>query len=265
MQTGPVTSNDHSTSRHRASFRFYAELNDFLPESRKHVSFSQPFDGRPAVKDLIEAIGVPHTEVDLILVDGGSVDFDHAVRNDMRISVYPVFESIDIGVVTRVRPAPLRETRFVLDVHLGRLCRYLRLTGFDTLYPVDARDAELAVMSSQASRILLTRDENLLKRKIVTRGYCVRHTAPRHQLSEVLQRFDLFGRVEAFRRCLRCNGLLRPVPKAEVVDRLLPKTRQHYDAFHLRRDCGRLYWKGSHYEAMNRVLADVLAGRRLHG
>ena len=254
--------NLHSTIRHRALFRFYAELNDFLPPSRRQVSFDQAFDGRPAVKDLVEAIGVPHTEVDLILVDGCSVDFAYPVRNDMRISVYSVFESIDIGAVTRVRAAPLRETRFVLDVHLGRLCRYLRLAGFDTLYRVDARDAELAVISSEEGRILLTRDENLLKRKIVTRGYSVRHTSPRHQLSEVLQRFDLFGRVEAFRRCLRCNGLLRPVSKAEVSDRLLPKTRQHYDAFHMCRDCDRIYWKGSHYEAMNRFLTDVLAGPR---
>ena len=251
----------HSTIRHRASFRFYAELNDFLTESRRHVSFSQAFDGRPAVKDLVEAIGVPHTEVDLVLIDGRSVDFDHPVGNGMRVSVYPVFESIDIGAVTRVRPVPLRETRFVLDVHLGRLCRYLRLAGFDTLYRVDAQDAELAVMSSQEGRILLTRDENLLKRKIVTRGYCVRHTAPRHQLSEVLQRFDLCGRVESFRRCLRCNGLLRGVPKAEVLDRLPPNTRQDYDVFHLCGDCDRIYWKASHYEALKRFLADVLAGR----
>ena len=251
-----------SLARRYASFRFYAELNDFLPAVRKQVAFDHPFDGCPGVKDLIEAIGVPHTEVNLILVDGRSVDFDHRVQDGARISVYPVFESIDIGPITQVRPTPLRETRFVLDVHLGRLCKYLRLAGFDTLYRRDYHDAELAAISSREGRILLTRDETLLKRKIVTRGYCVRHTAPRDQVVEVLQRFDLFDRVTPFCRCLTCNGTLQRVSKDEILDRLPPRTRQHYDVFHICRDCSRIYWSGSHYLAMSRFLDDVLAGSR---
>src|SRR5262249_31383318 len=154
----------------RACFRFYAELNDFLPPGRRGVTFTYSFEGSPSIKDLIEALGVPHTEVDLILVNGESVDFAYRVREGDRISVYPVFESLDITPLLRVRPRPLRETRFVLDTHLGRLAAYLRLLGFDTLYRNDAGDDELARISSGEGRILLTRDRGLLKRSQVTHG-----------------------------------------------------------------------------------------------
>jgi len=121
----------------QCSIRFYEELNDFLPLERRKVDFSHEFQRRASIKDLIEALGVPHTEVDLILVNGASVDFSYIVRDGDRISVYPMFEAFDIQTVSRVRPQPLRVIRFVLDVHLGKLARYLRLLGFDTLYRND--------------------------------------------------------------------------------------------------------------------------------
>ena len=145
-----------------AEFRFYEELNDFLPENRRKILFPFAFEGTPSVKDSIEALGVPHTEIDLILVNGISVDFGCLIRDGDRISVYPVFESIDITPLVRVHSQPLREPRFVLDMHLGRLARYLRMLGFDTLYRNDYADAELARISSQEYRILLTRDPGLL-------------------------------------------------------------------------------------------------------
>ena len=155
----------------QATLRFYAELNDFLPPEDRDRSVERPFKVRPSIKDLIEAAGVPHTEVDLLLVNGESVDFAYPVRDGDRISVYPVFESFDIGAVTKVRPGPLRELRFVLDVHLGRLAAYLRLAGFDTVYQNDLDDPELAGIAA-GGRVLLTRDRGLLKRRAVTRGYC---------------------------------------------------------------------------------------------
>lgn len=242
----------------QAYFRFYAELNDFLPLGRRQTTFVHSFDIRASVKDMIESFGVPHTEVDLILVQGKSVDFSYVVQDADRISVYPVFESIDIGSLTRVRPRPLREVRFVLDTHLGRLAAYLRLAGFDTLYRNDYRDEELAGVSSREGRILLTRDQGLLKRGAVTHGYSVRETTPRRQLVEVLRRFDLFERVKPFERCLRCNGLLASVPKAAVVDRLPPRTRQLYHEFHRCRACERVYWKGSHYSRLESFLERIL-------
>ena len=240
------------------TFRFYAELNDFLPPTKRQRSFTYALELSASVKDIIEALGVPHTEVDLILVNGQSVDFTYSVQDGDHISVYPVFESLDISPLVRVRPHPLRESRFVLDVHLGRLAAYLRLFGFDTLYRNNYSDDELAQISSSQNRILLTRDRGLLKRSIVTHGYCLRTTNPRQQLAAVLRRFDLFAAIKPFRRCLRCNGKLQPVDKAEIIDLLPPKTREYYDEFHRCAGCGHIYWKGLHYERMQQFIEGVL-------
>lgn len=240
------------------TIRFYAELNDFLPRQRRQVPFTTPLSRRTSIKDLIESLGVPHTEVDLILVDGVSVGFDYLVQPGDRISVYPVFESFDIAPLARLRPAPLREPRFVLDTHLGKLAAYLRLLGFDTLYRNDYDDATLARISASERRILLTQDRGLLKRSIVTHGYYVRAAAPTDQVVEVVRRFDLARLVEPFGRCLRCNGRLHPVPKAAVLDRLPPRTRQEHHRFWQCEGCGRVYWKGSHYDRLRRLIATLL-------
>lgn len=240
-----------------AWFRFYEELNDFLPAARRKVTFAHEFGERASVKDMIEALGVPHPEVDLILVDGVSVDFSHSVQDGERISVYPLFESLDITPVLRLRPQPLRVSRFVLDTHLGRLARHLRLFGFDTLYRNDYEDAELAAIVQQQPRILLTRDQGLLKRRKVSHGYYVRATAPRVQLSEVFARFDLYRQAAPFSRCIACNGVLHDVAKAEIQHRLEPATCQHYEYFRQCSDCGRIYWQGSHYQRLQRLVHEL--------
>jgi uncharacterized protein with PIN domain len=242
----------------QAQFRFYAELNDFLPRGRKFVSFAHAFKGHPSIKDTIEALGVPHTEVDLILVNGESVDFSYLVQDGDRVSVYPVFEAFDITPVLRVRPKPLRVTRFVLDVHLGKLAGYLRMLGFDSLYSnEDWGDAELARVSRDDRRILLTRDRGLVKRGIVTHGYCVRDTNPRQQLLEVVRRFDLIRSFEPFKRCIRCNGLLESVPKEHIRHRLSSKTLQYYNEFRICQECDQIYWKGSHHRQMEALVEYV--------
>lgn len=240
------------------SFRFYAELNDFLPANRRSVRFLHEPEGNPSVKDSIEALGIPHTEVDLILVNERSVDFGHRLQHGDRLSVYPVFESVDISSLVRVRPAPLREIRFVLDAHLGRLACYLRMLGFDTLYSNEFNDEGLAQISSEEKRILLTKDRGLLKRNLVTHGYCVRSSHPREEVVEILKRFDLFKLVKPFDRCLRCNALLGTVSKEEVLEDLPPRVRQEQEEFRRCRGCGQIYWKGSHFERMRSFLEHVL-------
>jgi uncharacterized protein with PIN domain len=242
----------------QVSFRFYAELNDFLPPARRGVAFPHRFDIPAAVKDLIEAAGVPHPEVDLILANGESVDFGYRVQDGDRISVYPVFETLDITPILRVRPQPLRRIRFVLDTHLGRLAAYLRLMGFNALYRNDYSDEELARISKDERRILLTRDRGLLKRSQVTHGYCVRDTNPRRQLAEVVHRFDLFGSARAFTRCLRCNGLLCPVSIEAVGHLLAPEITDRYVEFSQCQSCGRVYWPGSHYRRLRQLVDGIL-------
>lgn len=246
----------------QAYFRFYAELNDFLPAEQRYRSFEHTFAFPASVKDRIEALGVPHTEVDLILANGESVDFAYRVQDGDRISVYPVFESFDVSSVTKVRPEPLREPRFVLDTHLGQLARYLRLLGFDTLYRNDFTDRELARISAEEHRILLTRDVGILKRSEVTHGYYVRAMDPEDRIAEVLRRFDLFDDIDPFRRCLRCNGVLEPIPKEEILDRLEPLTKKYYDEFKQCTACDQIYWKGSHFGRLLDFIDDLRGEER---
>lgn len=242
----------------RAIFRFYAELNDHLPPESRMRDIVHSFQGPASVKDRIESLGVPHTEVDLILVNGTPMDFSYVLQDEDRVSVYPVFESFDITPVLRLRPAPLREPRFVVDAHLGRLAVYLRMCGFDALYRNDYADAELAGIEESERRILLTRDRGLLKRSRITRGYYVRATEPREQLLEALRRFDLFGSMQPLRRCLRCSSPLLAVSKAEVWERLPARVRELYEEFERCPECARVYWKGSHFERM-RCFVDSVA------
>jgi len=249
----------------RAWFRFYAELNDFIAPDRRQVAFLHTVDQRASIKDVIESLGVPHTEIDLILVDGRSVDFSYLVRDGDRVSVYPVFEALDISPVALVRPQPLREVRFVLDTHLGRLAAYLRLAGFDTTCRPDSGDAELADISLREQRILLTRDHGLLKRKVVTHGYFVRATRPADQLVEVLGRFDLVRSVAPFSRCLRCNGEIERAAPELVWSRLPPRIRAAHREFWRCRSCDRAYWKGSHYARLARLVEQAIASLGARG
>lgn len=245
-----------------AEVRFYSELNDFPAPWRRGRATVYTFDVSGSVKDVIESLGVPHTEVDLVLVNGESVDFSYHVKDGDRISVYPPFEAIDISSQLRLRPRPLRELRFIADTHLGRLAAYLRLAGSDTVYRRDYQDEELASISANENRILLTRDRGLLKRNIVTRGYCVRTTSPQEQFAEILQRFDLSGAIAPFQRCVHCNALLQPTRKELIIDRLQPETKQYFEEFSTCPACHRIYWKGSHYRRMHRFIEGVIMATR---
>jgi hypothetical protein len=235
------------TLAHTATFRFYAELNDFLPRDRDGRELAYRFNGNPSVKDAIEAQGVPHAEVELMLANGESVGFDHRLADGDRLAVYPVFESFDVGNLVKVRETPLRHNRFVVDANLGKLARWLRLLGFDTVYRNDFTDAEVVRVAAGEERIVLTRDRRLLHHKAVTHGYWVRSVDPERQVDEVVRRFQLERSVAPFHRCLACNGLIRAVEKAAVLHRLEPRTRRYYDEFYQCTRCARVYWQGPHY------------------
>jgi len=237
--------------------RFYEELNDFLAPALQKTAFMHHFDRRTSVKDMIESFGVPHTEVDVILVNGESVDFSYIVQDGDRISIYPVFESLDISPLLRLRPAPLRTPAFIIDTNLGRLAGYLRLLGFDCLYRNDYDDDTVARLAGTEQRTVLTRDRALLRRKTITRGYFVREVRPRCQVKEVLSRFDLYRQVLPFSRCTRCNGTLQDVDKRTVEERLEPKTRKYYESFRICTACGQVYWQGSHHERSRKLVEEL--------
>lgn len=241
------------------NFRLYAELND-LPavKSKGGREIIYSIKGKTSVKDAIESLGIPHTEVDLILVNGTPVTFAYHLHPGDRISVYPVFESLDIGRVNRLRPAPLREPKFILDVHLGKLARWLRIAGFDTLYRNDYHDDEIIQTALKECRIILTRDLGILKNGKVTHGYFIRETRPESQFSEVIRRFQLASSLAPFSRCVVCNTPLTKVSKKEVSHLLQPLTRKFYDEFRKCPSCGKIYWKGSHYNRMHQRMMKIL-------
>jgi len=243
-----------SERKHTAEFRFYAELNDFLSPARRGQHFSFGFDGTPGIKDPIEALGVPHTEVDLIVVNARPVGFGYKLKPGDRVAVYPRFHGIDIDPIESLRPPLPHPPAFVADVHLGKLARHLRLLGFDVAYRNDLGDREIARIGLEESRVILTRDRRLLFNRRIVHACLVRSDDPLTQTCEVLERYDLRDSIEPFHRCLKCNGAIDPVAKTEVLERLLPKTRKYYDSFYRCLSCGRVYWKGPHYENLLRQL-----------
>jgi hypothetical protein len=235
--------------------RFYGALNDFLPPERRGAELTLTPQGSPSVKDLIESLGPPHPEVDVVLVDGEAVDFTHRVTPGARVAVYPPFHSLDVEPVRRVGPPPVPEQpRFVLDVGLGRLAGFLRMLGFDVLWRNDFADDELARLSSTEDRILLSRDLGVLKRGEVVRGYFPRSTDPAHQLVEVVRRFGLTSRMRPFSRCLACNGTLSSAGLDEVKDRVPQQIAERHSRFQQCPDCRRVFWAGSHQERMQAVV-----------
>ena len=241
-----------------ALFRFYEELNDFLPAERRKRDFGIGVDRSRSVKDAIESAGVPHTEVDLILVDGRSVDFTHLLRGGERVSVYPMFERLDIAPVLRLRPMPLRDPRFVADTHLAKLARHLRMAGFDTLLAHEWDDDRIVACSLAERRTILTRDKGMLRRAEVERGYFVRAIHADEQLAEVVRALQLEPLVRPFTRCRECNTPLEEVAREAVIEQVPPKVRAFYERFRRCPGCGRIFWEGTHFARMKR-LVDRLA------
>lgn len=246
----------------KVTFRFYGDLNDFLPPMAQQVDFAYRFQGDQSVKHLIEAIGAPHTEVALMLVDGVSVGFDYLPQSGERVAVYPPFSALELDTESVLRPPLPDPPTFLVDNHLGKLARRLRLLGLDTGYDSALDDDALAERAAAEQRILLTRDRGLLKRRMVVWGYCLRTTDAREQMFAVLRRFRLHDRITPWTRCLHCNGHLSPVAKAAVQDRLEPKTRLYYDDFRQCDSWGRVYWQGSNFQALAALADEAVRSHR---
>ena len=244
-----------------AEFRFYAELNDFLLPEYRQYSQVYRFDGHPAIKNPIEVFGVPHVEVELILVNGLAVKLDYQLKDGDRVSVYPRFKYLDIGDFGKLRES-LLTPRFIMDVNLGKLAKRFRALGFDCLYRNDYEDAEVVDIAVNEQRIALTRDRRLLFAKRLEYGYWVRAVDVKYQIIEVLSHFNLYDLIQAFSRCLVCNGVLMPVEKAEVLQYLEPKTKLYYEVFYQCAECQHIYWKGSHIENMQEDFASFLKFNR---
>jgi uncharacterized protein with PIN domain len=241
-----------------ATFRFYEELNDFLAPERRGREFACRCARAATTKHMIEALGVPHTEVELVLVNGESVGLHRLLADGDRVAVYPKFEALDITPLLRVREHPLRDTRFVADAHLGGLAHLLRMTGFDTLYDNNFQDSEIERLALAHGRIVLTRDRELLKRRSITHGCYVHALRSEQQLREVFQRLDLARSARPFTRCLSCNAALRALDAAQAAPLVPPRVRERYERFVTCEGCGRIFWEGSHWRRMRAMVGALL-------
>jgi uncharacterized protein with PIN domain len=228
-------------------FAFAAELIPLLDSSSRMPVVVCTFQGRQTLKHLIESLGVPHTEIGTMNLDGESISLNAPAPPGVRV----VVNAADSCLLQK------EEARFVIDNHLGRLAAYLRMLGLDTLYENDYSDPKLADLAAAEERILLTRDKRLLMRKAIARGAWVRSQQPVAQLRQVVRRFGLLDLVQPFRRCLRCNAPLQSVDKSAVLARLEPLTRRYYDEFHMCPGCGKIYWKGSHTARMRSIIESL--------
>jgi hypothetical protein len=235
----------------------HGDLNFFLRSGARSRNIERSLSEKTAVKDVIESFGIPHPEIDLILVNGNPVDFYYGIADTADIELYPVGTPSPQFTDKRLQVATVMT--FVADGHLGRLARNLRLLGFDIAYDPQAEDRQLLRVMERDNRALLTRDRRLLMHSVVTTGYCPRSQNADEQTLEVVRRFHLLDSIVPFTRCVRCNGLLRNVSKAEIVERLEPLTRIYYEQFRRCTDCGQIYWPGSHFLKLQKRLEQIRA------
>lgn len=240
------------------TLHFHGWLATLLKRVRhSNGSLTAPLNRPTSIKDLIESLGVPHTEVGSIQINEQAVTFDHLIEKEGFVEIFPLCPPVNVLAPSLLRPTALSSIRFLVDANVAKLAGKLRMTGFDTLYNPQWQDAELSDISEERQCVLLTRDIQLLKRRKITFGHFVRETLPTRQLAELIHFYGLFDKILAFSRCMRCNGLLVPVPKQEILDQLEPLTRQYYHNFHRCSSCAHIYWSGSHRDPMEKDIKEL--------
>jgi len=236
---------------------FHGSLDFFLQNGAGPV-IGRCLKEKTSIKDLIESCGIPHPEVDLILLDERPVDFHYVVEKDAQADVYPVSWKRDTFFAEE-RLQVKKVEKLVADVHLGKLVRNLRLLGLDTIHNQTLSDQQLIELAQRDERALLTRDRRLLMHRVVRHGYYLQSQDPFKQTIEVLQRFELSSGLAPFTRCIRCNDLLEPVAKAEIIDRLEPLTKIYYNHFRRCISCRQIYWPGSHFKKLQARITHLTA------
>jgi len=239
------------------NFRCYAELNDFLPKEHRQKQFVYPVKTPLTLGEALESLRIPLSEIDLVLVNGRPASLNERLHEHDSVSVFPTFETLDISQLKGANTPPLRETRFILDAHLGKLAKYLRMLGFDSIYRNDYGDEEIIELSEKEKRIILSRDKLLLQSRRVTHGYYVRSTEKHQQLRELVQKFDLYSQFKSFTRCMTCNGELVPKTGEEIRGLLPGDILQLYSEFFFCPNCGKVFWKGSHFKRMESFIRDL--------
>jgi uncharacterized protein len=228
-----------------ATFLFHGELTALLPPEQRGGTVARDCARAATIKHAVESLGVPHTEVGRLTVDGRPATLSRIVREGEVIEVFP-HEVADIF--------PESPPRFIADAHLGGLARLLRMLGVDTLFENPWDDSGIVEVALRERRIVLTRDRELLKRRDVLRGCFVRALKPRMQLDEVVMRYALAPHFRPFTLCLHCNLPLAPAAPDDVAGQVPQGILERYVEFVQCPGCRRVYWQGSHWARMREML-----------
>lgn len=226
---------------------FDSNLTPLLPQALRGHPVARAWADDATLKHAIEALGVPHTEVGQVLVDGRPMALE---------AMLPARGYVAVSAVEPLLPtAPLH---FLCDAHLGATARLLRMAGFDTAYDNNYADAAIEALAHEEDWIVLSRDRELLKRRGIRRGAFIRAREPQAQMREIVTRLRLADVAKPFSRCLECNVLLRMLSQEEASASVPPRVRERQRLFSTCDVCRRIYWPGSHWARMNAVLADML-------
>ena len=232
------------------SITFDSVLDFFLAEPHQGRNLAYPLTRSASVKDIIESLGVPHTEVGRICFNNREIDFAFVPDMPGNLHVHSIDPPFDVLTPSLLRPEPLDRIWFIADVNVLKLGRLLILLGFDVAFSSSFTDEQIADLSESESRIVLTRDTTLLKRKKIMFARRIRSNLPYDQVVEVMDFFGLRDQTAFFSRCTQCNQPLAKVPKTDILHRLEPKTQKYFFDFFQCPECQKIFWKGSHYDAM---------------
>ncbi|WP_020680657.1 Mut7-C RNAse domain-containing protein [Marinobacterium rhizophilum] len=239
--------------------RCHGRLNELLPPSQRWRVRTMHLKQEITLQQLLIPLHIPHPEVDLVMVNGAPARLDYCVRHGDQIHIYPDIGDIDDAAIVPLRVRPLPRARFILDVHLGRLARRLRLLGLDCWYRSQMDDRAIVRLARIQERVILTRDRGLLQRVEVSHGYYVRAIRPEAQLREVLARFEPGPWLRPLSRCMRCNGLIETMSGEEVQRLSRPDLEREFSVIYRCVGCHQLYWQGSHYEQLRKYVDQLLS------
>ena len=222
-------------------------------------TITYPLSRRASIKDILESLGIPHTEIGRIMLNGQEQTFEKIAEDGQHFEIHPLCPALPPTIATILRPVPLAACIFLVDINVGKLAGLLRMAGCDaeSVGP-DSGDTDTVTKAVGEGRILLTRNRELLKQRKLVFGHLVQSQEPDHQLREIFDLYGLQDQLRPFSRCIACNGLLVEVEKEAIIDRLLPLTKKYYHHFKQCSGCAKIYWHGSHHDKMEAKLKIIL-------
>ncbi len=233
---------------------FTKDLNFFIRSKPEKQIITYPLNRKASIKNIVESMGVPHTEIGAIVIDGDEVDFNFIPVHSRTAHIFGITKPFDVTIPSLLRPHPLKEIRFIADVNVGKLAKLLRMSGIDTAYATSFSDKTIAAIAEKDGRVVLSKDIGLLKYRKITFGKYIKSIYPEDQLAETISFFRLKNRYRPFSLCLRCNISLQVIKKEDILSQLEPKTRKYYNKFNICPNCKKIYWQGTHHEDMKKRL-----------